>query len=63
MFSKIKKRYIKYIKKVFKKLQNIEILFKPKKYKFYKQKIKFLRFFIGKNSICIDFTKVEIIFS
>jgi len=36
------------MKKIFRKLKDIDILLKPEKYKFYKKKVKFLRFLIKK---------------
>jgi len=49
------------MKKVLRKLKDIEILFKSKKYKFYKEKIRFLRFLVNRKGIYIDFTKVEVV--
>ena len=54
VFFKNKTKYIKYIKKVFKKLKKAKLLLRPKKYKFYKNKIRFLGFIVEKNKIKID---------
>ena len=42
-----------------KKLKKAGLLFKPKKYKFYKEKVKFLGFIVGKNKVKIDLVKVK----
>ena len=61
IFSKSKSKYIKYIKRVLEKLKGAGILLKPKKYKFYKEELEFLRFIIGRNSIQINPKKVKVI--
>ena len=59
---KIKKEYIKYIKKILKVLLKYKLNLKLKKYKFYIRKTKFLEYIIILEKIKIDLAKVNFIF-
>lgn len=59
-FNSIEK-YKKYIIQILKKLQIYKLYIKILKYKFYKEKIKFFEFFVGKNRIEIDFNYIKTI--
>ena len=58
-----KKEYGEYIKQVLKRLQEEQMLVVIKKYKFFIQKIDFIRFIIKLGYISIDLKKVEAIVS
>ena len=58
IYSKILKEYIRYIKTVFNKFRSSKLLLEKEKYKFYKYKIDFLGFIVGRNGIKIDSEKI-----
>jgi Reverse transcriptase (RNA-dependent DNA polymerase) len=63
VFSKIKKEHMQHVKKVLQKLRNASLLFKLEKYKFHKERVFFLGFIMGCNSISMDQTKIEAVLS
>ena len=58
IYSKTLKKYILYIKTVFDKFLLKELLIKTEKYNFYKYKIDFLGFIIGRYRIWINLKKI-----
>jgi len=51
IYSKTKKNYVQYINKVLKILKNKDLRLKPKKCKWHKQEINFLRHIVGINKV------------
>ena len=58
IYSKIFKKYMKYIKIIFEKLSPRKLIIK-KKYDFYKHEIDFLDFIIEREGIKMNLTKIE----
>ena len=58
IYSKILKEYIRYIKTVLDKFRPNKLLLGKKKYEFYKYKVDFLGFIVGKNGIKINPEKI-----
>ena len=56
-----KREYIQYIKTVLTLLRQADLKLKPKKCKFYKQEVKFLRFIIGTYRVKISPQKIKTI--
>ena len=61
IFSKIKEKYIKHVKKMLTALTEKNLQINLKKYKQYKKKVEFLEFRVGKNKIRILSKKIKII--
>ena len=61
IYSESVKKYIIYIQKVFTCLKKARLLFKPKKYEFYKNEVTFLGFVVGKKGIKINPKKIRAI--
>ncbi len=59
IYSKILKEYISYVFKVLKYLNIKNLYFKSEKYKFYREKINFLKFVVKQYKIYIDFEKLQ----
>jgi len=63
IFSKNETEYIEYVRKVLEKLKQVRLLLKPEKCEFYKEEPTFLGFFVGKNGVRIDSTKIDAVLS
>ena len=61
IFSKIKKKYKRYIREILERLRQYNLFAKLKKYFFYTRKIKFLDFIVSNKGISINRQKIEII--
>ena len=59
IFSKNETEHIEHIKKVLQKSKKADLLLKPEKCEFHKEEVKFLGYFIGKNGVRMDPSKVE----
>ena len=59
IYLKIFEEYIKYIKIIFRKLASRKIIIKEKKCDFYKYKIDFLGFMVGRKGIKINSIKIK----
>ena len=62
IYSELAKKHMIYIQKVLICLKKARLLFKPKKYEFYKNEVIFLGFVVGKEGIKIDLEKIRTIF-
>jgi hypothetical protein len=61
IFSKSKVKHINYIKLVLQALDLAELRLKPKKCKFYKEEVKFLRFTISVHRVKISKSKIKVV--
>ena len=59
IYSKILEEYIRYIKIVLNKFRSSKLLLGKEKCEFYKHKIDFLDFIVGKNGIKMDPEKTQ----
>ena len=59
--SSTKEEHAKKVKLVLDKLENYNLLFNLKKYKFYITKTKYLGYIISKNSVRIDLASIKVI--
>ena len=58
IYSENKKEYIQYVQDVLKYLSRANLLLKPKKYRFYKEQVEFLRYIVGINGIQVSPEKI-----
>ena len=63
IYSKIEKKYYKYIKWVLQRLVNKKMLIAIKKYKFYITKIEVYRFVIKLKKLSINLKKIKVVLS
>jgi hypothetical protein len=61
IFSKSKVKYINHIKLVLQALDLAKLRLKPKKCKFYKEEVKFLRFTISVHRVKISESKIKVV--
>ena len=61
MFSKLKEKYLEYLKLIIKYLHHAKLYANLKKCEFFKSELKYLRFIINKNNICMNFKYVKTI--
>ena len=62
-YSKIRKKHIEHIRKIFKKLIDVDLQMNIEKCEFYMQKISFLNVLLFIEDIRIDFLKIQMIFA
>ena len=63
IYSKIRKKHIEYVCKVFRKLIDADLQMDIEKCKFYVQKINFLNVLLFTKDIRITFLKIQVIFA
>ena len=63
IYNKIRKKYIEHVRKILKKLIDVDLQMNIKKYKFYVQKISFLNVPLFIENIRINFLKIQMIFA
>jgi hypothetical protein len=61
IFSKSKVKHINYIKLVLQALDLAKLRLKPKKCKFYKEEVKFLRFTVSVYRVKISESKIKVV--
>ena len=61
MYSKTLEEHIKHVTEVLECLKQVDLQLKPKKYKYYKEEVKFLGFIVGRNRVKISLIKFKVI--
>ena len=63
IYNKIRKKHIEHVRKIFKKLIDVDLQMNIEKCEFYVQKISFLNVLLFIEDIRIDFLKIQMIFA
>src|SRR6266496_2780726 len=61
IFSKIEEEHYQHLELIIKHLQHVKLYTNPKKYKFFKTKLKYLDFLVNKKSLHMNSSHVKII--